>query len=209
MRSEPHLFQVSMDSPGAKNKPLKYFHSAFSPLPSAVYLRCSNNFKRRKQYLSLTTEYTHMCMHVHTQCEQHHCTSWTFPAPVSSDITFVPFSQLTSSSPVEILGGGSHWLPVFPEMGRQRTQVGDLLYGSAETGANRGWPPCTQIIITNNNSSYLLSTYLNSSHSAKNFKWMISFNIHNIQNGIPILQMSKLKTSNWPEVMQLVNCIYN
>lgn len=66
MRSEPHSFQVSMDSPRAKNKPLKYFHSAFSPLPSAIDLRCSNNFKRKKQYLNLTTEYTHTCVRAHT-----------------------------------------------------------------------------------------------------------------------------------------------
>lgn len=34
---------------------------------------------------------------------------------------------------------------------------------------------------------------------------MNSFN-HNFPNGTPILQISKLKLSNWPEVIQLVSC---
>ena len=67
MRSESHSFQVSMDRPPAKNKPLKCFHSVFSPLPSAVDLRCPNDFKRKKQYPSLTTElYAHVCEHTHS-----------------------------------------------------------------------------------------------------------------------------------------------
>lgn len=59
MRSEPHLFQVSVDSPQAKNKPLKYFHCV-SLLPSATDLRCSNDFKRKKT----VSEFDYrVCMH--------------------------------------------------------------------------------------------------------------------------------------------------
>ena len=76
IRSEPHLVQVSVDSIQAKNKPLKCFHCV-SPLPSATDLRCSNNFKRKKQCLSLTTE----CACTACLCEHHHCTSSAFPDP--------------------------------------------------------------------------------------------------------------------------------
>lgn len=60
MRSEPHPFQATMDRLPAKKKISKYFHSVFSPLPSAIDLGCSNDFKRKEQCLNLTRECTHM-----------------------------------------------------------------------------------------------------------------------------------------------------
>lgn len=154
MRSEAHSFQVSMDSPQAKNKPLKYFHSVFSPLPSTVDLRHSNNFKRKKTISE--SAYRVICTHVWAdmRCE-HHCTSLTSHAPVSSDITFVPLGQLSSSSPVEILGGWSHQLPV---LGNQN------LGGRSTLWEHWNWSclrltTYTQITITSIDSSDLLSTH--------------------------------------------------
>lgn len=63
MWSEPYPFQAAMDRPPAKKKTLKYFYSVFSPLPSAMDLGCSNDFKRKEQCLSLTRECTHMYTH--------------------------------------------------------------------------------------------------------------------------------------------------
>ena len=70
IRSEPHLVQVSVDSIQAKNKPLKCFHCV-SPLPSATDLRCSNNFKRKKQCLRVTPEVQpHLCSMRHPTTTQ-------------------------------------------------------------------------------------------------------------------------------------------
>lgn len=60
------------------------------------------------------------------------------PAPVSSDITVVPLSQLFSSPPEDSRTGSWAWEvtdSLYFQMRRQRTQVGLLLCDSAGTRA--------------------------------------------------------------------------
>lgn len=141
MRSEPHSFQVSTDNLWAKNKPLKYFHSVFSPLPSAIDLGCSNNFKRKKQFLGLTTVCTHTHMH-------------SVNTIIAPPWLFLHLSLVTSllclsaTSPLLCLripgvdpGGEGHWLPEFPE-GEREDPGGSVGTGALTLSCPRPCPVC-------------------------------------------------------------------